>query len=120
MTRIRRDHSSPHYNQFQRYTTKEHRNSILKLRCKSKRRGPALLGRMSDSEPFDGTRATGGATDENTNERALTAAGFHDNLSPNQKNVRKNRPIAGQTTKNETVRRKRFRWYIIENRISAN
>ena len=53
-------------------------------------------------------------------ERALTAAGFHDNLSPNQKNVRKNRPIAGQTTKNETVRRKRFRWYIIENRISAN
>ena len=26
--------------------------------------------RMSDSEPFDGTRATGGATDENTNERA--------------------------------------------------
>ena len=33
-------------------------------------RGPALLGRMSDSEPFDGTRATGGATDENTNERA--------------------------------------------------
>ena len=38
MTRIRRAHSSPHYNQFQRYTTKEHRNSILKLRCKSKRR----------------------------------------------------------------------------------
>ncbi len=38
MTRIRRDRSSPHYNQFQRYTTKEHRNSILKLRCKSKRR----------------------------------------------------------------------------------
>ena len=37
MTRIRRDRSSPHYNQFQRYTTKEHRNSILKLRCKSKR-----------------------------------------------------------------------------------
>ena len=28
------------------------------------------VGRMSDSEPFDGTRATGGATDENTNERA--------------------------------------------------
>ena len=25
---------------------------------------------MSDSEPFDGTRATGGATGENTNERA--------------------------------------------------
>ena len=25
---------------------------------------------MRDSEPFDGTRATGGATDENTNERA--------------------------------------------------
>ena len=25
---------------------------------------------MSDSEPFDGTRATGVATDENTNERA--------------------------------------------------
>ena len=38
MTRIRRAHSSPHYNQFQRYTTKEHRNSILKLRCKSKSR----------------------------------------------------------------------------------
>ena len=38
MTRIRRDRSSPHYNQFQRYTTKEHRNSILKLRCKSKSR----------------------------------------------------------------------------------
>ena len=29
-----------------------------------------LLITMSDSEPFDGTRATGGATDENTNERA--------------------------------------------------
>ena len=27
---------------------------------------------MSDSEPFDGTRATGGATDENINERAPT------------------------------------------------
>ena len=40
MTRIRRDRSSPHYNQFQRYTTKEHRNSILKLRCKSKRGDP--------------------------------------------------------------------------------
>ena len=37
MTRIRGTHSSPLYNQFQRYTTKEHRNSILKLRCKSKR-----------------------------------------------------------------------------------
>ena len=32
-------------------------------------RGPALLGRMSASEPFDGTRATGGATVENTSER---------------------------------------------------
>ena len=42
MTRIRRDRSSPHYNQFQRYTTKEHRNSILKLRCKSKRRDRTL------------------------------------------------------------------------------
>ena len=55
MTRIRRDRSSPHYNQFQRYTTKEHRNSILKLRCKSKRGGPTIVGRMSASEPFDGT-----------------------------------------------------------------
>ena len=45
-------------------------------------RGPALLGRMSDSEPFDGTRATGGATDENTNERA-----------PNQKTSGRNRFI---------------------------
>ena len=46
------------------------------------RRGAALLGRMSDSEPFDGTRATGGATDENTNERA-----------PNQKTSGRNRFI---------------------------
>ena len=60
MTRIRRDRSSPHYNQFQRYTTKEHRNSILKLRCKSKRGGPTIVGRMSASEPFDGTRDQGG------------------------------------------------------------
>ena len=45
--------------------------------------GPALLDRMSDSEPFDGTRATGGATDENTNERALTADGIYDTLSLN-------------------------------------
>ena len=51
MTRIRRDRSSPHYNQFQRYTTKEHRNSILKLRCKSKRRGPRS-GKDERSEPF--------------------------------------------------------------------
>ena len=53
-------------------------------------RGPALLGRMSDSEPFDGTRATGGATDENTNERA-----------PNQKNVRQNRPLTGGNHQNQ-------------------
>ena len=45
--------------------------------------GPALLGRMSDSEPFDGTRATGGATDENTNERAPNAEDNYDTLSPN-------------------------------------
>ena len=32
--------------------------------------GPTIVGRMSASEPFDGTRATGGATDVNTNERA--------------------------------------------------
>ena len=37
-------------------------------------RGPALLGRMSASEPFDGTRATGGATFEDTNQLALIAA----------------------------------------------
>ena len=48
-------------------------------------RGPALLGRMSDSEPFDGTRATDGATDENTNERAPNAEDNYDTLSPNQK-----------------------------------
>ena len=54
MTRIRRDRSSPHYNQFQRYTTKEHRNSILKLRCKSKR-GDPRSGEDERSEPFDGT-----------------------------------------------------------------
>ena len=54
------------------------------------RRGAALLGRMSDSEPFDGTRATGGATDENTNERA-----------PNQKNVRQNRPLTGGNHQNQ-------------------
>ena len=41
------------------------------------------VGRMSASEPFDGTRATGGATDENTNERALTADGIYDTLSLN-------------------------------------
>ena len=48
-------------------------------------RGPALLGRMSDSEPFDGTRATGGATDENTNERAPNDEDNYDTLSLNQK-----------------------------------
>ena len=53
-------------------------------------RGTALLGRMSDSEPFDGTRATGGATDENTNERA-----------PNQKNVRQKRPLTGANYQNQ-------------------
>ncbi len=42
------------------------------------RRGPAPLGRMSASEPFDGTRTTGGATYENTSERTLTAAGIAD------------------------------------------
>ena len=51
-------------------------------------RGPALLGRMSDSEPFDGTRATGGATDENTNERA-----------PNQKTSGRNGLCPEGTTK---------------------
>ena len=45
---------------------------------------------MSDSEPFDGTRATGVATDENTNERA-----------PNQKNVRQNRPLTGGNHQNQ-------------------
>ena len=63
--------------------------------------GPALLDRMSDSEPFDGTRATGGATDENTNERALTADGIYDTLSPNQKNVRQNRPLTGGNHQNQ-------------------
>lgn len=67
MTRIRRGHSSPHYNQFQRYTTKEHRNSILKLRCKSKRRGPNdllhNLDRLCYAAVFDGqgSRSTLGA-----------------------------------------------------------
>ena len=51
-------------------------------------RGPALLGRMSASEPFDGTRATGGATGENTNKRAMTVAGNHDDLASNPKYVR--------------------------------
>ena len=51
-------------------------------------RGPALLGRMSDSEPFDGTRATGAATDENTNERA-----------PNQKTSGRNGLCPEGTTK---------------------
>ena len=51
-------------------------------------RGPALLGRMSDSEPFDGTRATGGATDENTNERA-----------PNQKTSGRTGLCPEETTK---------------------
>ena len=51
-------------------------------------RDPALLGRMSDSEPFDGTRATGGATDENTNERA-----------PNQKTSGRTGLCPEETTK---------------------
>ncbi len=36
MTRTRRVSGSPHYNHSQRYTIKEHRNSTLKSRCKSK------------------------------------------------------------------------------------
>ena len=43
---------------------------------------------MSDSEPFDGTRATGVATDENTNERA-----------PNQKTSGRNGLCPEETTK---------------------
>ena len=51
-------------------------------------RGPALLGRMSASEPFDGTRSTGGATGENTNKRAMTVVGNQDYSASNPKNVR--------------------------------
>ena len=64
--------------------------------CRSKGmavRGPVKeeaheVGRMSASEPFDGTRATGGATDENTNERA-----------PNQKTSGRNGLCPEETTK---------------------
>ena len=66
------------------------RSKGMAVRGPVSERGPALLGRMSDSEPFDGTRATGVATDENTNERA-----------PNQKNVRQNRPLTGGNHQNQ-------------------
>ena len=56
--------------------------------CERYSKGPALLGRISDSEPFDGTRATGGATDENTNERA-----------PNQKTSGRTGLCPEETTK---------------------
>ena len=64
----------------------------------AKIRGFKVTDYMSDSEPFDGTRATGGATDENTNERA-----------PNQKNVRQKRPLTGGNHQNQHfVRLKSF------------
>ena len=103
------------------------------------RRGPALLGRMSDSETFDGTRSTGGATGENT------WANGHWPPPASMTIYRWIRKTSGKTglspdkllkmiiwyhikrfcgtkcvLKPVLCIRKRFMWYIIENRISAN
>ena len=145
--------------------------------CELYSKGPSSAGQDERQRPFDGTRATGVATDENTNERApnqktsgrnglcpeettkisilsgknrfipdeiliegkkikttgalltggrsaavpreriaqhqseraLTADGIYDTLSPNQKNVRQNRPLTGGNHQNQHfVRLKSF------------
>ena len=56
--------------------------------CERYSKWPSSAGQDERQRPFDGTRATGGATDENTNERA-----------PNQKTSGRNGLCPEETTK---------------------
>ena len=49
-------------------------------------RGPALLGRMSASEPFDGPRPPGGAIGENPKGASLTTPSISVNPNITQNN----------------------------------
>ena len=64
------------------------------LTTKTKPTGALLTGGRSAAVP--GERIA-----QHLSERALTADGIYDTLSPNQKNVRQNRPFTGGNHQNQ-------------------